>query len=153
MVTELKKLGEEFGSPLAKHAVEIEFEPGEGVIGAGPITGSISKAVVKYNDQEVTEVPEGEDFKVEVTYTAKNPGYALTPLDPGWSTSVTAISTGREVKGYNSTVELTESVSRVAGIGLGPMPSTNLSIRVKLWGTQDIWTAAGVPDTAPEAQW
>jgi len=147
-------LGDKQEYGLAKYAVHVEIEQGIGVIGIGPITGSISKAVVEYGGKEVTEVPEGENFTVKVTYSASNPGFAVSPLDPGWSTSVTAISTGGEVRGFNSTLELSASVTnKVVPIGLGPMPANNITLRIKLWGNQDVWGLPGVPDTAPEDQW
>jgi len=147
------RLGDQQEYGLAKYAVHLEVEQGIGAIGIGPITGSIVKAVVEYGGNEVTEVPAGENFTVKVSYSASNPGFVLTPLDPGWSTSVTAISTGGEVRGYNSTLETSANTAKVVPIGLGPMPSKDITLRIKLWGNQAVWGLPGVPDTAPEDQW
>jgi len=147
------ELGDKLESGLAKYAVLVEVEPGIGAIGIGPITGSITRAWVEYGGKEVTEVPEGENFVVKVSYSASNPGYAFSPLDPGWSTSATVISTGGEVRGYNSTLETSANTAKVVPIDLGPMPAKDITLRVKLWGNQAIWGLPGVPDTAPEAQW
>jgi len=153
MQGQVVKLGDKLESGLAKYAVHVEVEQGIGVIGIGPITGSITRAWVEYGGEEVTEVPEGENFTVKVSYSAYNPGYAFTPLDPGWSTSVTVISTDGELRGYNSTLETSANTAKVVPIGLGPMPAHDITLRVKLWGNQAVWGLPGVPDTAPEDQW
>lgn len=146
-------LGESVRSGLAKYAVIVEAPQVAGVIGLGPITGHITRAWVEYGGQEVTEVPEGENFVVKVSYEAQNLGFRATPLDPAWSTSVTAISTDGEVGSYNSNMHMSASVSQVKAVGLGPMPAHDITLRVKLWGNQAVWTMPGVPDTAPENQW
>lgn len=146
-------LGESVRSGLAKYAVIVEAPQAAGVIGLGPITGHITRAWVEYGGQEVTEVPEGESFVVKVSYEAQNLGFRASPLDPAWSTSVTAISTDGEVGSYNSNMHMSASVSQVKAIGLGPMPAHDITMRVKLWGNQAVWTMPGVPDTAPENQW
>ena len=152
MVTERVILGERIEAG-AKHAVNIEHLQGVGVIGLGPITGSISRAWVEYGGQEVTEVPEGENFTLKASIVASNPGFTVTPLDPGWSTAITAISTDGKVKGGDPTLQSGAYQSEVAAVGLGPMPANDITLRVKLWGDQDIWSMPGVPDLPPENEW
>lgn len=153
MQGQVVKLGDRLESRLARYAVMVEVPQGGGVIGAGPITGRIIRAWVEYQGLEVTEVPEGENFVVAVDYSAANPGFFPTPLDPAWSTSVTVISTDGEVKGYNSTLEFSATERDLIRVELGPMPAYNITLWVKIWGNQAVWTMPGVPDTAPEDQW
>jgi len=145
-------LGDKQDYGLAKYAVHLEVEQGVGAIGIGPITGSIAKAVVEYGGQEVTEVPEGENFTVAITYSASNPGFALSPADPGWLITMTAMSTDGAISGYEHALITKASVSSALDrIGpLGPMPAKDITLRIKLWGNQDI---AIVPPCPPKADW
>jgi len=145
-------LGDKQDYGLAKYAVHLEVEQGVGAIGIGPITGSIAKAVVEYGGQEVTEVPEGENFTVAITYSASNPGFALSPVDPGWLITMTAMSTDGAISGYEHALITKASVSSALDrIGpLGPMPAKDITLRIKLWGNQDI---AIVPPCPPKADW
>ncbi|MBA7545503.1 hypothetical protein ES705_37872 [subsurface metagenome] len=152
MVMERVILGERIEAG-AKHAVNIEHLQGVGVIGLGPITGFITRAWVEYGGEEVNEVPEGENFTLKVSFTAQNPGFTWTPLDPGWSTAITAISTDGKVKGGDPTLQLGASQSETAAASLGPMPANDITLRVQLWGNQDIWSMPGVPDLPPENEW
>jgi len=135
---------------IPRHTVTIM--PPE-VVMLGPITGSITRAWVEYGGEEVTEVPEGENFVVKVSFTANNPGFRPTPLDPGWSTAITAISTDGKVKGGDPTNQFAAYQSEVAAASLGPMPTNDITLRVKLWGNQDMWTTPGVPDLPPQGDW
>lgn len=123
-----------------------------GQIGIGPISGSIQKAEVEYDGQVVTEVPEGEDFKLAITYSAQNPGFSVKPTDPGWTICFTAKSTDGLIKGYEHAWMYSASSSGVDRIEpLGPMPDHDITIRVKLWGTQDYVITP--PYSPPENQW
>lgn len=137
---------------LARYAVHIELPQGVGVIGVGPITGRIIKAVVEYAGEEVTEVPEGENFKVAITYSASNPGFVQSPFDPGWLITMTAMSLDREIKGYEHAIitraTVASALDRIEP--LGPMPSHDITLRIKLWGNQDITI---IPPCPPEADW
>ena len=136
----------------AKHAVHLEFERGIRGIGIGPITGSIIKAVVEYGGQEVTEVPEGEDFKIAITYSASNPGYSWSPADPGWLITMTAMSTDETISGYEhaniTKANVSSALDRIEP--LGPMPAHDITLRINLWGNQDILV---VPPCPPQADW
>lgn len=147
------KFGEEIESGLARHAVNVEFSQSPGVIGLGPITGSITRAWVEYSGEEVTEVPEGEYFTVKIDFVADNPGFSIRPWDPGWSTAISAISTGGEVKGCDPTAQYAAHQAEVAEVTIGPMPAHDITLRVKLHGNQDLWTDYGVPDCPPESDW
>jgi len=147
------KLGDKLESGLAKYAVHVEVEPGIGAIGIGPITGSITRAWVEYGGKEVTEVPEGENFEVKVSYTASNPGFFPSPITRGWSTAATVISTDRVVKGRNPELQLSSYVSDTMPVSLGPMPAYDITLRVKLWGIQAVWGEPLVPDYPPETEW
>lgn len=139
------KFGERIESGLAKHAVNSQAA---GVIGLGPITGYIIRAWVEYEGEEVTEVPEGENFVVKASITASNPG-AYT-----WSLSLSAISTDREIGNADSTNILPGiPFPDELHVGLGPMPAHDITLRVKLWGNQELWTDPGVPDKPPESEW
>ena len=158
MYGKVVELGDKLESGLAKYAVHLEVEPdigaiGIGAIGIGPITGSISRAWVEYGGVEVSEVPEGENFVVKASFTASNPGFSIKPWDPGWSTAITAISTDGKVKGGDPTNQYAAYQSEVASVSLGPMPANDITLRVKLWGNQDMWTSPGVPDLPPQADW
>lgn len=146
------KLGDKLESGLAKYAVHVEVEPGIGVIGIGPIAGQIIKAVVEYAGEEVTEVPEGENFKVAVTYSAQNPGFVLSPADPGWLITMTAMSTDGAISGYEHALITSASVSSALDRiePLGPMPAHDITLRIKLWGNQDITI---IPPCPPQADW
>jgi len=145
-------LGDRLESGLAKYAVHLEVEEGIGAIGIGPITGSIIKAEVEYGGKVVTEVPEGEKFTVAVTYSASNPGFVLSPADPGWLICMTAMSTDGAISGYEHAIitkaSVTSALDRVEP--LGPMPAKDVTLRIKLWGNQDI---AIVPPCPPKADW
>jgi len=146
------RLGEQQEYGLAKYAVHLEVEEGIGAIGIGPITGSIIKAEVEYGGKVVTEVPEGEKFTVAVTYSASNPGFVLSPADPGWLICMTAMSTDGAISGYEHAIitkaSVTSALDRVEP--LGPMPAKDVTLRIKLWGNQDI---AIVPPCPPKADW
>ena len=152
MEGEVVKLGERVESGLAKYAVHVEVEEGIEAIGIGPITGSIIKAVVEYAGQEVTEVPEGENFSVAVTYSAQNPGFVLSPADPGWLICMTAMSTDGAISGYEHAIITKASVSSALDRiePLGPMPAHDITLRIKLWGNQDI---AIIPPCPLQADW
>ena len=152
MQGQVVKVGDKLESGLAKYAVNVEVEPGIGAIGIGPITGSIIKAVVEYGGQEVTEVPEGENFKVAITYSASNPGYSWSPADPGWLITMTAMSTDGTIKGYEHALITKASVySALDRIEpLGPMPAHDITLRIKLWGNQD---TVIIPPSPPQADW
>jgi len=140
-------LGNRQESGLAKYAVNIEHSQGVGVIGAG-ITGNIRRAWVEYGGEEVTEVPEGENFVVKASITASNPG-AYT-----WSLSLSAVSTDREIGDADSTNILPGlPFPDELHVGLGPMPAHDITLRIKLWGNQELWTDPGVPDKPPESEW
>ena len=145
-------LGDRLESGLAKYAVHVEVEEGIGAIGIGPIAGSIIKAEVEYGGKVVTEVPEGEKFTVAVTYSASNPGFVLSPADPGWLICMTAMSTDGAISGYEHAIitkaSVTSALDRVEP--LGPMPAKDVTLRIKLWGNQDI---AIVPPCPPKADW
>ena len=145
-------LGDRLESGLAKYAVHLEVEEGIGAIGIGPITGSIIKAEVEYGGKVVTEVPEGEKFTVAVTYSASNPGFVLSPADPGWLICMTAMSTDGAISGYEHAIitkaSVTSALDRIEP--LGPMPAKDITLRIKLWGNQDI---AIVPPCPPKADW
>jgi len=147
-----ESLGDRLESGLAKYAVHLEVEQGVGAIGIGPITGSIIKAEVEYGGKVVTEVPEGEKFTVAVTYSASNPGFVLSPADPGWLICMTAMSTDGAISGYEHAIitkaSVTSALDRIEP--LGPMPAKDISLRIKLWGNQDI---AIVPPCPPKADW
>lgn len=147
------KFGEGLESGLAKYAVHVEHSQGVGVIGIGPITGSITRAWVEYGGEEVTEVPEGEYFTVKASFVADNPGFTVTPIDPGWSTAISAISTDGEVKGCDPTAQYAAHQEEVAEVTIGPMPAHDITLRVRLHGNQDLWTAPGVQDCPPESDW
>jgi len=147
------KLGGGIESGLAKHAVNVEITRGLGVIGIGPITGSITRAWVEYGGEEVNEVPEGEYFTVKMSFVADNPGFHITPLDPAWSTAITAISADREVKGCDPTLQYAAHQAEVAAVSIGPMPAHDITLRVKLHGNQAVWSMPGVPDCPPESDW
>jgi len=147
------KLEGELTQQVLKHRVYIEHSQGVGVIGIGPITGNITRAWVEYDGKEVSEVPEGENFVIKVSFTASNPGFSIKPTDPGWSTAITAISTDGKVKGGDPTAQYAASQSEVAAVELGPMPTNDITLRVKLHGNQDLWMSPGVPDLPPENQW
>lgn len=140
------------GPGPVKHAVHLEVERGIRAIGIGPITGNIIKAVVEYGGQEVTEVPEGEDFKVAITYSAQNPGFVLSPLDPGWLITMTAMSTDGTIKGYEHAIITSANISSALDRiePLGPMPAHEITLRINLWGNQDI---AIIPPCPPQADW
>ena len=123
------------------------------MIGLGPITGSITRAWVEYGGEEVTEVPEGENFTLKASITANNPGFSPKPTDPAWSTAITAISTDGEVKGGDPTAQYAAYQSEVAAVELGPLPAHDITLRVRLHGNQDLWSAPGVPDLPPENEW
>ncbi len=152
MYGKVVELGDKLESGLAKYAVHVEVEPGIGAIGIGPITGSIIKAVVEYAGKEVTEVPEGENFKVAVTYSASNPGYSWSPADPGWLITMTAMSTDGAISGYEHALITKASVySALDRIEpLGPMPPHDVTLRIKLWGNQD---TVIIPPCPPKADW
>ena len=152
MQGQVVKVGDKLESGLAKYAVHVEVEQGIGAIGIGPITGSILKAVVEYAGKEVTEVPEGENFKVAVTYSASNPGYSWSPADPGWLITMTAMSTDGVISGYEHALITKASVySALDRIEpLGPMPAHDITLRIKLWGNQD---TVIIPPCPPKADW
>ena len=152
MEPNVTRLGDQQDHGLAKYAVHVEVEQGIGVIGIGPITGQIIKAEVEYGGQVVTEVPEGENFKVAVTYSAQNPGFVLSPADPGWLITMTAMSTDGTISGYEHAIITKASVSSVLDRiePLGPMPAHDITLRIKLWGNQDI---AIIPPCPPQADW
>jgi len=152
MEANVTRLGDQQEYGLAKYAVHVEVEQGIGAVGIGPITGSIAKAVVEYGGQEVTEVPEGENFTVAVTYSASNPGFVLSPADPGWLITMTAMSTDGAISGYEHALITKASVSSALDRiePLGPMPAKDITLRIKLWGNQDI---AIVPPCPPKADW
>ncbi len=147
------KLKGELAEQVPRHKVHIEYSQGVGVIGIGPITGNITRAWVEYDGEEVSEVPEGENFVVKAQFTASNPGFSPSPLDPGWSTAITALSTDGSVKGGDPTAQYAAYQSEVAAVELGPMPANDITLRVKLHGNQDLWTSPGVPDLPPENKW
>lgn len=125
--------------PPAKHRVAIEFEAAPGVIGAGPITGTIRDAWVEYDGVRVTEVPEGEDFSPKVSYSADNPG------DRHWGICVTMISTDGQIRNYAITgtplfgaEHLEEGDLDVNDLGAtGPMPAHDITLRFKLFGNPE----------------
>ena len=141
MVTELK-------TGLEKFAVVVQVPKGEQVIGAGPITGSISAVRVMYQGQAVTEVPEGEYFDVEVDFTAQNPGGLY------WAACCTMIATDGTLPNYDvsRTIVPSSTISgtmKLDSMGKpGPMPGNDVTLRIKLWGNQ-AWTT----DPPPQDQW
>jgi hypothetical protein len=142
------KLGEPLASEREKYAVSVEFDRGVGVIGVGPITGSISKVEVEYGGQVVTQVPEGENFKLKVTYSAQNPGVGAVDY---WLICLTAIcTTDATLKGRENAIigpgktSVSNAVDRIEP--LGPMPGADITMRVRLWGNQDISNPAAKPD-------
>ncbi|GAJ14418.1 unnamed protein product [marine sediment metagenome] len=121
------------------------------MIGVGPITGQIDKVEVEYGGQVVTEVPEGENFKLAITYRAQNPG---VPLYDYWTISMTAMSTDKTIKGYEHAWIVGKSsvgpvIDRIEP--LGPMPANDITLRVKLWGNQDY--VVKLPIAPPENLW
>ena len=141
MVTELK-------TGLEKFAVVVQAPKGAQVIGAGPITGSISAVRVIYQGQAVTEVPEGEYFDVEVDFTAQNPG-ALS-----WAAGATMMATNGTLPNYDVTRTIIPSSTLSGTMKLdsmgkpGPMPAHDITLRIKLWGNQ-AWTT----DPPPQSEW
>ena len=117
-------------------------------IGAGPITGSVTAVRIIYQGSEVTEVPEGERFDVEVDYSAYNPG-ALQ-----WAVVATMIATTGELPNYDATLTVWPSDALSGTMKLdengkpGPMPDHDITLRVKLWGNQE--RTATPP---PQNQW
>ena len=141
----LAQYARECRESLPEHSVLLEVEELLRQIGVGPITGSIHRAWVEYDGQEVTEVPEGESFDVKVNYSAQNPGAN------DWATAVTAMSTDGAVSGHDLThISVYSSFPTTATIhNLGPMPGHDITLRVKLWGNQE-WLGVSPP---PVSDW
>ena len=119
--------------PLHKINVEAEF------IGAGPITGNITAVRIRHNGDVVTEVPQGEQFDVEVDYSAYNPGAMQ------WAVAATMITTAGELPNYDVTRTVWPSDTLSGTMKLdemgqpGPMPDHDITLRIRLFGNQK-WT-------------
>ena len=131
-----------------RFAVHVDLGPSDGkIIGAGPITGSINAVRIKHDGQVVTEVPQGDNFDVEVDVSAQNPGAT------SWAICATMITTGGQLPNYDVTRHYTGPTINVTmkldEMGQpGPMPANDITLRIRLFGNQD---AASTPP--PQSEW
>jgi len=123
----------------------------------GPFTVDIIDKWVEWDGKRVTEVPEGEKFKVIVKYHASN-ALGASILNP-WSTCVTVISTDGLVKGEDhdmhttTPVDIRAEIPSLGYLGYIPkplvMPDHDIDLRIKVWCNQSNWAMPGVPDFPP----
>ena len=138
----------ELNTGREKFAVHVDLGPTDGkIVGAGPITGSITAVRIKHDGQEVTEVPQGDYFDVEVTVSAQNPGAT------SWAVCATMIASDGSLPNYDVTRHYTGSTINVTmkldEMGQpGPMPAKDISLRIRLFGNQD---ASSTPP--PQSEW
>jgi len=140
-----------------KHSVSLNAI----VATVGSFTVNIIDKWVEWDGKRVTEVPEGEEFKVIVKYHASN-ALGASIVNP-WSTCVTVISTDGSVKGEDHDVHTTTSVDIEATIpplgypGYIPkplvMPDHDIELRIKVWCNQSNWAMPGVPDFPPSSDY